>query len=125
MGTRKVVPEIEAFRKSIPDSHSNTPSVSSYRSNTGTRRCPSCSIHANDIALGRSRITSGQKSRAASSGLGKTSEKDDKAGQIFDLEEDDLDKEYGGGSHSMSGTGQMFESLQKAVSHLIPSLALC
>ena len=92
MSTRKVVAEENSFRRSVPASHSNTPSVSSFRSS----------------ATGRSRTTTGTRGHRAAS---KQSDRNDKTGQIMELE-GDLDAEFG----ELGATGYMFNLLEKAVS---------
>eukprot|EP01039_Chlorochromonas_danica_P007818 gene7818-8630_t len=95
--TRKVVNDAELFLKAIPSLPSNTPSVSSYRSSV----------------TGRSRTT-GTKSRGGTA-LSRQNEKEDKTGQIFDIDDDDLDKEFLRSGTAFSSTGNMFDSLQKAL----------
>jgi hypothetical protein len=105
--TRKVVSETESFRASIPSSNSNTPSVSSFRSSI----------------TGRSR---GTKSRngTSHSRTSTTTNANDKTGQIFDLEEDEFDKEFGHGAN-FNATGAMFQNLQKQVRLIYILCILC
>lgn len=95
MSTRKVVNDPNAFRRGVPSSHSNTPSVSSYRSS----------------ATGRSRNTSSNRSYRSTNS--KHTDRDDKTGKIFDLE-NEFEGEVGG----FGATGYLFDMLQKAVSSL-------
>ncbi len=92
VATRRVMAEEKSFRRTVPAT-SGTPSVSSYRSS----------------ATGRSRGTTGNKSHR--SVHSRQSERDDKTGQIMELE-DDLDAEFG----DFGATGYMFNMLEKAVS---------
>ncbi len=79
----------------MPSSHSNTPSVSSYRSSN----------------TGRSKNTSSNRSHRSTNS--KHADGDDKTGKIFDL-----DNEFGGEVGGFGATGYLFDMLQKAVGFL-------